>query len=194
MSNSINFKEKPTELIPYNFGDTVVRNNFVYFLILSYALSRGNFIIQKVFFTLMEKRFGFHYEETTENFYNEGGFDAFSKEEQGIFMNAFRNVKKHMEKYTELEIEDEVRDEVNGLYDRPLNEGTIAFNTAIDYFDFDQINSINANLIKSLEPDEIFYIIDAFDIKKIKYYLIVDYKKSVYLDTLFCLSLFSIII
>jgi hypothetical protein len=30
-------------------------------------------------------------------------------------------------------------------------------------FGFDQINSINANLIDSLEPDEIFYIIDAFD-------------------------------
>jgi hypothetical protein len=142
MSKSINFTEKPTEIVSYNFGDTVVRNNFVYFLILSYALSRGNFIIQKVFFTLMEKRFDFHYEESIKNFYNEGGFDAFSKEEQDIFMSAFRNVKKHMEKYIELEIEDEVRDEVNGLYDRPLTQVTIAFTTAIDYFDFDQINSI----------------------------------------------------
>jgi hypothetical protein len=55
-------------------------------------------------------------------------------------------------------------DENDSLHEQ-LNILGIDDGLEVDNFDFgfDQINSINANLIKSLEPDEIFYIIDAFD-------------------------------
>ncbi len=147
MENIIDFTQKPEKIVPYNFGDVVTRDNFIHFLVLSYALSRGNFVIQKVFFIMMEKKIGFQYEATIENLYNNGSFESLSEEEQGIFEQAFRGVKKHLEKYIEIEISDEIRDEFDGLYDRPKNEGEIAINTALNFFHFNQINS-TADFIK----------------------------------------------
>ncbi len=128
--------------MPYEFGQDVNRENFVNFLILSYAVSRGNFVIQKVFFVMNEKKFGFPYKQVIQDFYKNGGYNTFTEEEQQIFQKAFRGVSAHMKIYIEMEIEDEIRDEIDGLGDRPENQGEIAFNTAINFFNFNEINSI----------------------------------------------------
>lgn len=142
MKNVIDFGRKPEKITPYNFGDQVTRENFIHFFILSYAVSRGSFIIQKVFFIMMESKIGFPYEVTIANFYHSGSFDSFSKEEQDIFIEAFRGVKKHFEKYDEIEIEDEIKDEVDGLFDRPKENGSVPLAAALNFFSFDQIKSV----------------------------------------------------
>ncbi len=138
----IDFNQKPTSIAPYEFGQDVNRENFVNFLILSYAVSRGNFVIQKVFFVMYEKKFNFPYKQVIQDFYESGGYDAFTEEEQQIFQKAFRGVSAHMEKYIEMEIEDEIRDEIDGLCDRPESEREIIFNSALNFFNFDSINSV----------------------------------------------------
>lgn len=141
--NLINFKQKPTSIAPYEFGEDVTRENFVNFLILSYAVSRGNFVMQKVFFVLNKRKFGFPWKHVIQDFYESGGYDALTKEEQQIFQNAFRSVSAHMKEYAEIEIEDEIRDEINGLGDRQESEGEVTFNSAINFFKFDEINSVS---------------------------------------------------
>lgn len=138
----INFNQKPTLIEPYEFGQDVNRENCVNFLILSYGVSRGNFVIQKVFFVMNEKKFDFPYKQVIKDFYENGGYDTFTEEEQQIFQKAFRGVSAHMEKYIEMEIEDEIRDEINGLCDRPEREGELVFNSALNFFNFDAINSV----------------------------------------------------
>lgn len=153
---NLDFSQQPTIISPYNFGDMVTRENFINFLIMSYAVSRGNFVIQKVFFEMMRQKIGFQYELNIENLYNSGSFQALSKEEQNTFTQAFRSVKKHLEEFIEMEIDDEIRDEFDGLYDRPKTEGSIAFNTALNFFDFNQINSVSDFLKVSSEFNKRF--------------------------------------
>lgn len=138
----INFREKPEKINPYNFGDVITRENFINFLVLSYALSRGNFVIQKVFFIMMESKVSFQYKDVINNLYENGSFDALSNEEQEIFVRAFRGVAKHLEKYIEMEVMDEIRDEVEGLYTRPKNSGEKTLAAALKFFDFDKIKSV----------------------------------------------------
>ncbi len=140
--NLIYFNQKPTSIAPYEFGQDVTRENFVNFLILSYAVSRGNFVIQKVFFVMYKRKFGFPWKHVIQDFYENGGYDALTEDEQQIFKKAFRSVSAHMEEYIEIEIEDEIRDEIDGLGDRPENQGEITFNAALDFFKFEEINSI----------------------------------------------------
>lgn len=157
MENAIDFKQKAEKIVEYNFGDKVTRENFINFLILSYAVSRGNFVIQRVFFLMMEEKVEFPYKATITNFYEHGSFsEALSKEEQKIFFQSFRNVAKHMEVYEEIEIEDEVRDEVDGLYDRPESEGKVPLNTALGFFDFSKIESISDFMKKASEFNKRF--------------------------------------
>ncbi len=153
---SIDFGVKPTQIIPYNFGDIVTRENFIYFLIMSYAVSRGSFVIQKVFFEMMKQKVDFQYEATIESLFESGSFEALSKEEQGVFTKAFRSVKKHLEEFIEMEIEDEIRDEFDGLYDRPRNQGEIAFNSALHFFNFNEITSMGDFLKVSSEFNKKF--------------------------------------
>jgi hypothetical protein len=139
----IDFSKKPEKITPYNFGDTITRENFINFLVLSYALSRGNFVIQKVFFIMMEKNVGFQHESVVNSLYENGSFDAFSNEEQEIFVKAFRGVTKHLEKYIEMEVMDEIRDEIDGLYTRPKYNGERVLTEALNFFDFDKIKSVS---------------------------------------------------
>lgn len=150
----IDFKQKPSSIEPYEFGQDVNRENFVNFLILSNAVSRGNFVIQKVFFLMNEKKFGFPYKDVIQDFYESGGYDAFTEEEQQFFQKAFRSVSVHMKIYVEMEIEDEIRDEINGLYDRPESSGEAALNLALKFFNFDEINSITefSKIAKEFKP------------------------------------------
>lgn len=141
--NLIDFNQKPTSIASYEFGQDVTRENFVNFLILSYAVSRGNFVMQKVFFVMNERKFGFPWKHVIQDFYESGGYDALTEEEQQIFQKVFRGVSAHMNKYIEMEIEDEIRDGINGLGDRPENAGEVAFNSAINFFKFEEINSVS---------------------------------------------------
>lgn len=153
---NIDFSNKDIQITPYNFEDLITRENFINFLIMSYAVSRGNFVIQKVFFEMMQQKVGFQYKLTIENIYKGGSFQALSQQERDIFTEAFRSVKKHLEKYEEIEVEDETRDEFDGLYDRPETEGSIAFNAALNFFDFNKINSVSDFLKYSSEFNKRF--------------------------------------
>ncbi len=153
---NLDFSTQPKEIITYNFGDMITRENFINFLIMSYAVSRGNFVIQKVFFEMMQQKVGFQYEEVIKNLYKCGSFEALSQQEQDLFIQAFRSVKKHLDNFIEMEIEDEIRDEFDGLYDRPKDLGSIAFTTALQFFDFNQINSVNDFLKVSSEFNKRF--------------------------------------
>lgn len=153
---TIDFSKNPENIISYNFGDAVTRDNFINFLLLSYAVSKGNFVIQRVFFLLMEEKIGFPYKDTIQNFFKNGSYEALSKEERNLFFKSFRNVKKHLQIYEEIEIEDEIKDEIDGLYDRPKSVGEIPLNAALAFFDFAQIKSISDFMKKAKEFNERF--------------------------------------
>lgn len=143
MNKIIDFTEAPAVIEDYRFGDPVTRGNFINFLILSYAVSRGSFVIQKVFFEMMQHKVGLDHKETIKRLFEAGSFEALSSEEQGLFTQAFRCVKKHSEVFEEIEIDDEMRDEFDGLYDRPVSDGHVPLRLALDFFEFDKVNSVD---------------------------------------------------
>lgn len=55
ISTLINFKETPITLINYKDGDIPTRENFISFIIFSFAISRGEPGLQQMYFRWVEK-------------------------------------------------------------------------------------------------------------------------------------------
>ncbi len=102
------FKSAPNNILPYSPLERVTRENFVNFLIRSFAISMGQPVAQVFFFVWLNMRTGFNWEQTFENFVRAGGWDVFSEEEKKIFKNSFMKVSMHTDKYMEFEIDDEI--------------------------------------------------------------------------------------
>src|SRR5579872_6710870 len=109
ISTLINFKEAPITLTNYKDGDIPTRENFISFIIFSFAISRGEPGIQQMYFRWVEKATNFNCQEMLDNFVEVGAFDTLTLDEQKKFEAAFIHVKSHTEKFIEDEFEDEWR-------------------------------------------------------------------------------------
>jgi hypothetical protein len=137
---TIDFNRQNHVILPYSPGDLVSRENFVSFLILSFAVSRGHPEIQKMFFLWTEKTLGFPFAIVLENFVTNGAASTFSREEWDMFKNAFLKVKRHSETFDPSEFDDELQDELRALHERPIN--MMVMETVLEFFDFEKIKSI----------------------------------------------------
>ena len=137
---TIDFSKPNHSILPYSPGDTVTRENFVPFLIVSFAVSRGYVEIQKMFFQWTQKTSGFPTTIVLENFVTNGAAETFSREEWDMFKDAFLKVKKHSESFDPSEFDDELQDELRALHER--SENPKAMETILGFFDFENIKSI----------------------------------------------------
>jgi hypothetical protein len=89
------FKNSPDGILPYDVTSTFNRNNFLSVIIRSFYVSRGNPSNQNVYFGWLQANTGFNAHEARNNFLEAGGWDCFTDEEKGIFLEAFKRVKVH---------------------------------------------------------------------------------------------------
>jgi uncharacterized Zn finger protein len=137
---TIDFKQQKHAVLPYSLGDPVTRENFVSYLILSFAVSRGHPEIQRMFFQWTEKTAGFPFPSILEDFVTSGAVEVFSREEWDMFKNAFLKVKKHSEFFDASEFDDELQDELRALHERPIS--LVVMEKVLEFFDFDRIKSV----------------------------------------------------
>ncbi|MEI7709718.1 MAG: hypothetical protein WCI76_03310 [bacterium] len=95
------FKVPPTQLEPYRPGDKISRNNFTNFLILSFAVSMGQPVLQVAFMAWLKLKFGFDYSQTLINFDKSGNWDGLEEIERESFLEAFSRVSAHKGKGTQ---------------------------------------------------------------------------------------------
>jgi len=76
------FKVAPAELKPYNPGVKINRDNFINFLILSFAISMGQPKVQILFMKWLKLKFSFDYEVVLDNLKKAGGFKGLSVNEK----------------------------------------------------------------------------------------------------------------
>ncbi len=112
----IDFGRPPEVLQEFRVGDPLTRENFVSFIIQSFAISRGRPEAQWLFFEwLMDKNDQYAgLSETLKAFVVKGGWEILSSAEKEQFLSAFRMVKKH-EKWLDFEHEDEIKQELEAL-------------------------------------------------------------------------------
>ena len=92
----INFKKAPIILKEYNVGDVVDRENFVSFISLSFAVSRGHVYLQELFFMWTEIMTSFPYATVFNDFVEQGGYLNLSSEERDYLKKKFKMVQAHL--------------------------------------------------------------------------------------------------
>jgi uncharacterized Zn finger protein len=137
---TVRFDQPNHSILDYSLGDQVTRENFVSFLVLSFAVSRGHPEIQKMFFMWIEKATKFPFVIILEDFVSNGAASTFSREEWDMFKDAFSKVKKHSDSFDPSEFDDELQDELRALHERLENK--MIMETVLGFFDFDTIKSI----------------------------------------------------
>lgn len=110
----------------YNEGDKINRDNFVPFLIRSFAFSLGHPVIQKEYFRWKELHENFDWQSTIDNFNSADGISNLSDQEKKLIINNYNRVKKH-EKFTESSelIRDflkEINMSIGDLHDEKLSD------------------------------------------------------------------------
>ncbi len=92
------FSRFPEVIEEYKFRDKVTRENFINFIIQSFAISRGNLGSQINFCRYLLYKEGFDYRRTFQAFCKKyDSFDQLSPEEQNLFFSSYGKVKKHQE-------------------------------------------------------------------------------------------------
>ena len=91
----LDFSSEPKQLEKYKIGEKITRENFNDFLMQSFAISRGQSIVQMAYFEWLQKTTGFDYAASLKKFVKSGGFKILTSQEQQNFMDAFMPIKKH---------------------------------------------------------------------------------------------------
>ncbi len=99
--SSEDFKKKPINLVKYNVGDKVKRDNFSSYITHSFAFSRGVPDKQRAFFGWIKSRYGFDSEVSISELIKAGGWKALGDNEKENFLLAFNRVKEHIDRYGE---------------------------------------------------------------------------------------------
>ncbi|MEK9158080.1 MAG: hypothetical protein AAB638_02775 [Patescibacteria group bacterium] len=152
------FSQPPQELKTYKVGDKITRENFNSFLMQSFAISRGQVIVQIMFMAWIKTHTGFDYESTVDNLLKSGGWDAFSELEKSEFLSKFRSVKKHTDKYLDFEHEDEVKNEIEGL-ENNITKFHLKFEDLYDlqspnFSDFQQLANTDVERLRKMENSD----------------------------------------
>lgn len=95
----VDFTKKPERLEAYKVGDLITRENFIKFLIFTFAVSRGNETAQSIFLEWLQFKYGFPYKKIIDDFYK--SVSKFGKQwqellsdmEQEEFKKAIQGVK-----------------------------------------------------------------------------------------------------
>jgi|GEM_PF-6589537 len=140
------FLVQPKDIQPYKPGDKVTRENFVNFLILSYAISMGQPAVQYFFMQWLRLKYGFDYSSTLDNFLDTGGWKVLSENERNKFKQQFYRVSKHREKVGSEEaavVESKIANEITSLCAKHqgylIKPSQIAgFNTYAEFLKFAQ--------------------------------------------------------
>jgi hypothetical protein len=93
--NSIDFQKKPRSIERWNFPEPITRENFINFLILTFAVSRGVRNAQGMFCKYTEVRTGSPVFDIFESLVSVGGWNRLTPEEQQTFLRAFHGRTKH---------------------------------------------------------------------------------------------------
>lgn len=135
------FTEEPEEIISYQFGDPVRRENFINFLIYSFAISRGDIAVQQVFFKWISKTSGVNVEDIIDQFGVSGSVHALSQKEVKVFEDAFYAVSKHHKVFQE-HAPEEVDDEILDGLAQISNPTEHLDDIMAQYYDLDTINTL----------------------------------------------------
>ncbi len=133
------FSKPSASVLGYKTGDRITRDNFTNFLIFSFALSRGDLLLQHKYFEFLEKKEGFDYKKTLLTFVTKGNWDVFSQEEKDIFKEAFSKVKKHS-LLSDFKSETGIKSELEGIISNDNRE--LNFTEINKFFDFNEIKSM----------------------------------------------------
>ena len=91
----IDFKKPPTRIDDFKVGDTLTRENFITFLIMSFAVSRGQAHVHVAFLDWMKQKSGFDYLGVIKSFCEAGAWGNLSYTERQMFLNAHKSTKQH---------------------------------------------------------------------------------------------------
>jgi hypothetical protein len=73
----------------------VTRNNFTPTIIRTFALSRGDVVLQFEMFEWMRINEGFDFEQTFTNFHRAGNFQSLNPDEKKLFLDAIKRIPAH---------------------------------------------------------------------------------------------------
>ena len=122
----------PQTVAPWNFPEPVTRENFLAFVIKSYAVSRGAPKAQAFYIHFVGDRIGLDTRQTMKAFGDAGGWLALTSSERSFFLETWHAVSAHGEEYgpgfdvkdIDDEIKSDIEDKVVGYY-RLYREGLL---------------------------------------------------------------------
>jgi hypothetical protein len=135
------FKNEPEHIDEYHFGDTITRENFINFLIFSFAISRGDITVQQIFFKWVNKTNESDVENIISQFGESGSIKVLSKSEIDVFEKAFNSVRTHHKVYLGFEEEDLDDEIVDGL--EQISADSDSLDVTLPYYDLDSIVTLN---------------------------------------------------
>ncbi len=145
----VDFTCAPQEIIKYEIGSPISRENFVSFFMKSFAVSRGRIEVQLLFFKWIQRKQGFDFLAALGSLLLAGGWNAFTPEEQKMFLDGFRHIKKHTDKWLDFEYEDEIINEIEGVVMREVAMGRSEEFIDIETIDtFSEFVSATSNYIE----------------------------------------------
>jgi hypothetical protein len=91
----VDFDNPPQSVIRYVFGEPVVRDNFTYFLIDSFAKSRGNSSVQAYYWKWLSRHLRVSIPTVVGTFIDKKGLSCLTNEERSIIQASYQSVEKH---------------------------------------------------------------------------------------------------